>query len=321
MGRVTVYGSVALGAAAALMLCACAPDDPAAADASSGVVRVVTSTDVYADIVRSIGGDDVEVKALISSDSGADPHSYEATARDQLAVRNAQLVIANGGGYDDFLTQALDAAGRDRKVLTAVTEAHHEDEGAAAATSSPAPHDHGDGSNEHVWYDLEAMSALATATATALGDLRPAERSDFTSRARTFQAGLTELMDRQDHIRAEHNGTAVAITEPVPLYLLADCGLVNRTPQGFSEAIEEGTDVPVRVLQETLDLFTGHAVDLLVYNSQTTGPQTERVSAAAEHAGIPVVPMSETLPSGQSYLAWMGANLDAVEAALTGPGS
>lgn len=319
-------GLVVLGLAAVLTLTACgggnSPDVSAApTGAARDRIRVVTATDVYADITRSIGGDAVDVRALISSDSGADPHSYEATARDQLAVERAHLVVANGGGYDDFLTQALDAAGGQRRVVTAVAEAHHEDEGAAAAASSPAPHDHGDGANEHVWYDLKAMSALSTGIASALGDLRPAEKAAFTARAGEFRAGLAELMGRQGRIREQHDGTAVAVTEPLPLYLLGDAGLVDKTPAEFSEAIEEGTDVPARVLQETLGLFSGHAVDLLVYNSQTTGPQTDRVKGAAEKAGIPVVPMSETLPAGEHYLDWMRANLDALEAALGGGAS
>jgi len=318
-----VRGLVVIGLTAVLTLTACG-----GGDSSDGVsaapptgatgerIPVVTATDVYADITRTIGGDAVDVRALISSDSGADPHSYESTARDQLAVERAQLVIVNGGGYDDFLTQALDAARGERTVVTAVTEAHHEDEGAGAAASSPAPHDHGDGGNEHVWYDLKAMSALATGIASALGDLRPADKAAFTARAGEFRAGLAELMDRQGRIREEHGGAGVAVTEPLPLYLLADAGLVDRTPEQFSEAIEEGTDVPARVLQQTLGLFSAHAVDLLVYNSQTTGPQTDRVKDAAETAGVPVVPMSETLPAGEHYLDWMRANLDALQAAL-----
>jgi zinc/manganese transport system substrate-binding protein len=285
--------------------------------AAAGPVRVVTATDVYADIVRSIGGDAVDVQALVSSDSGADPHSYEATARDQLAVKDAQLVIANGGHYDEFLTKALDAAGGERTVLTAVTEAA-DHEGEAAAASSPAPHDHGEDSNEHVWYDLKAMTVLATGIAGALSALRPSDSAAFTSRAGAFQNELSDLMDRQDHIRKHHGGTAVAVTEPLPLFLLADCGLVDKTPAEFSEAIEEGTDVPARVLQETLDPFFNHTVELLAYNSQTTGPQTERVQDAAAKAGIPVVPMSETLPAGLDYLSWMRANLDALEKALDG---
>jgi zinc/manganese transport system substrate-binding protein len=302
-------------AALALAGCSAAEDD---ARATAAPVQVVTATDVYADIARQIGGEDVEARSLVSSAGGTDPHSHETTARDVLAVKRADLVIVNGGDYDEFLTRALDAAGGDREVLTAVGVAHHEDEGAAAAASSPAPHDHGPDSNEHVWYDLKAMGALATVLAETLSALRPAGRDGFTARAQTFLAGVSDLMDRQASIRESHGGTPVAVTEPLPLYLLADCGLVDRTPAEFSEAIEEGTDVPVRVLRRTLDLVIDRTVALLVYNSQTTGPQTREVKDAAGGAGVPVVAMSETLPPGQTYLGWMRSNLDAVAAALAG---
>jgi zinc/manganese transport system substrate-binding protein len=84
----------------------------------------------------------------------------------------------------------------------------------------------------------------------------------------------------------------------------------------FSEAIEEDTDVPVDVLQETLALFSDRQVRALVYNEQTTGPQTEQVLAAARAAGIAVVPVTETLPDGEDYLTWMTGNVQAVAAAL-----
>jgi zinc/manganese transport system substrate-binding protein len=109
----------------------------------------------------------------------------------------------------------------------------------------------------------------------------------------------------------------VAITEPVPLYLLEAAGLVNKTPETFSAAIEEDTDVPPAVLKETEDLFDTKQVKLLAYNQQTTGPQTEAVLAAAKRNNIRVVPVTETLPTDQSYLSWMQANLRAVSSALT----
>ena len=92
-------------------------------------------------------------------------------------------------------------------------------------------------------------------------------------------------------------------------------GLVNKTPEEFSEAIEEGTDVPPAVLQETVDLFNTKQVKLLVYNEQTTGPQTEKVLAAAKANSIRVVPVTETLPDGKDYLSWMRRNLRAIQRA------
>jgi len=55
----------------------------------------------------------------------------------------------------------------------------------------------------------------------------------------------------------------------------------------------------------------------LVYNEQTTGPITEQVLQAAHGSGVPVVPVTETLPDGEDYLSWMASNLTRIEAALS----
>jgi zinc/manganese transport system substrate-binding protein len=102
----------------------------------------------------------------------------------------------------------------------------------------------------------------------------------------------------------------------VPGYLLDALGAVNRTPLEFSKAIEEGSDVPATAMQETLGLFTGGEVKALVYNEQTSGPETEHVRQAAKDAGVAVVPVTETLPAGQDYLSWMRANIQHIVAAL-----
>jgi zinc/manganese transport system substrate-binding protein len=75
------------------------------------------------------------------------------------------------------------------------------------------------------------------------------------------------------------------------------------------------------VLNETEQLFDTKQVKLLAYNAQTTSAQTEAVLAAAQRNNVPVVPMTETLPPGQSYLSWMQANLQAVSTALNDSGN
>ena len=71
------------------------------------------------------------------------------------------------------------------------------------------------------------------------------------------------------------------------------------------------------MLIETEDLFDTKQVKVLAYNQQTTGPQTEAVLAAAERNSIGVVPVTETLPTDQTYLSWMKANLQALSGALS----
>jgi zinc/manganese transport system substrate-binding protein len=308
-----------------LLLTACSPQAEPSSEASEGI-NVVASTNVYGDIAKTIGGDRVSVTAIITKTS-QDPHSYEATAQDRLAVSKADLVIENGGGYDDFIhTLAEDSNLDDGKVLNAVELsglAHPEGEEPASAeathTESAAghedAHDHGE-FNEHVWYSLHAMEELADDISAKLADIDPASAGTFEANAATFKSTLEELHKKLDSLKGAAAGAAVAVTEPVPLYLLEDAGLVNATPGDYTAAIEEGSDVPPAVLKAATDLVASKSVRLLAYNEQTEGPQTESLKKAAEAAGVPVLDFKETLPEGKTYLQWMTDNVDNVSKVL-----
>lgn len=296
----------------------------AASGEDDGRLAVVASTDVYGDIAASIGGDLVSVTSLIDS-AAQDPHSYEASARDRLAVSNAALVIENGGGYDPFITSLLDASPSDARVVIDVVDVsglapddadeHAEDEPAEDEHAEEDDHAHIEGFNEHVWYDLHTVELLAETIAETLTELDPAGKATFDANAETFLAELETVHEQAAELAAQVDGREFALTEPVPAYLFAELGLVNVTPEAFSEAIEEGADVAPRDLDAMLDIIDSTSLLLLAYNDQTTNAQTEQVRAAAEAAGVPVVSFTETLPDGLNYLEWMTANLDAIAAA------
>ncbi|MFJ6728053.1 metal ABC transporter substrate-binding protein [Streptomyces sp. NPDC091281] len=270
---------------------------------SSSKVTVVASTNVYGDITEQIGGDKVDVTSIIS-DPDQDPHSYEASTQNQLALSKAKVVIENGGGYDDFVDRMLKSSGNSGAERI----------NAVKVSGKTAPE--GEELNEHVWYDFPTVSKLADRIAAALGKADSANADTFTKNAEAFKKKLTALETKEADIKKAHHGEGVGITEPVPLYLTEAAGLDNKTPEEFSEAIEEGDDVSPKTLQETLKLYSGKKVAALVYNEQTSGPQTEKVKKAAENAGIPVVPVTETLPEGKDYIGWMTSNVDALAAAL-----
>ncbi|QKG20370.1 metal ABC transporter solute-binding protein, Zn/Mn family [Actinomadura verrucosospora] len=298
----------ALGAAAAAVpafaLAACGSSSEAApAKRSGGTVQVVASTNVYGDIARTIGGGKVHVTAFIS-DPAQDPHSYEAGTRNRLALARAGVVIENGGGYDDFMGTMLKASASKAEVLDAVR---------ISGRTAPA----GGELNEHVWYDLPSMALLADRLSAALAKADPAGAGTFTANATAFKARLKDLEGKVAALKAAHTGEGVAITEPVPLYLLEAAGLRNETPEEFSEAIEEGDDVAPRTMRETLGLFGGGKVKALVSNAQTSGPQTEQVEKAAKDNGVPIVPVTETLPSGTDYITWMDGTIAALGKALS----
>jgi len=303
-------------------LAGCSADAPTAGGDAG--IRIVASTDVYGDIAQTVAGDTAEVTSIIR-DSSQDPHEYEATPRDALALADADLVVLNGGGYDEFMNTLLDAHGHEVPVIDAVAlsglapEGHEGQGGDAEDGDAEDDHAHRHGEiNEHVWYSLDAVEALAHELAHELGELAPADAATFSANADALADELDRLRDRAADIAAAHPGATAAITEPVPLYLLELAGVRNVTPDEFSEAVEEGTDAPVLVLQRMLGLVSDGTAELLAYNAQTVGPQTEQVLHAAQDAGTPVASFSELLPEGEHYATWMAANLDAIEAALAG---
>ncbi|MER7406399.1 zinc ABC transporter substrate-binding protein [Streptomyces sp. NPDC000070] len=271
--------------------------------AASSAVPVVASTNVYGDIVERIGGGQVKVTSIIS-DPDQDPHSYEASTQNQLALSKAKVVVENGGGYDDFIDRMLKSSDNSSAEVVNAVE--------VSGKTAPA----GEELNEHVWYDFPTVGRVADRIAAALGEADPDDAATFARNAEDFKAELKPLEAREAQIEKDHGGEPVAITEPVPLYMIEAGGLENATPEEFSEAIEEGDDVSPRTLRDTLALFTDKRVEALVYNEQTSGPQTDKVEQAARTAGIPVVPVTETLPEGKDYIGWMTANVDALASAL-----
>ncbi|MGX5681718.1 metal ABC transporter solute-binding protein, Zn/Mn family [Schumannella luteola] len=319
--------SLAIGAvaASALLLAGCSA--PATPDGDDSRISVVASTNVYGDLAATIGGNLVDVTSIITG-ANQDPHSFEASARDQLAVSEADLVILNGGGYDPFMETLVAASGTTAPVIEAVEASglldddhdDHADDDHADDSSTDATddgHDHIEGFNEHVWYDLHGVIHVVEHIAEELAAIDAANADTYTANADALTTELESLEARADELHTALEGEGAAMTEPVPGYLLAAVGLDNLTPEAFTEAIEEGADVPPTALQQTLDLFADNAVVVLAYNSQTASPETERVRAAAQDAGVPVLDFTETLPDGQTYVSWMTANLDAIQAALT----
>ncbi len=300
--RGPLFGGLVTTVALTLLAACGSPDGADSSADGTSTVHVVASTDVWGDVAKTVGGDAVTVTSLISGPT-VDPHSFEASSTTLLAVSKADVVIENGGGYDDFMGRVLSSSGSKAAVLDAVDIS-----GRKAAAGSEL--------NEHVWYDLPSVAKVAAAIAKELGEQRPDQADRFTARADRLTTRIQGLRAQEAQLRRRVAGERIAVTEPVPLYLTEAAGLVDATPERFSEAVEDGGDVSPLVLQQTLDLFTDHRVVALVYNEQTAGAVTDRVLDGARTAGIPVVGVTETLPSGLDYIGWMQRNLTEVRDAV-----
>lgn len=281
-------------AAVALVAAGCGGGtDTASAD---GRIPVVASTNVWGSVVQAVGGTDVSVQSLIN-DPSADPHSYQDKPEDATLLTNAKLVIYNGGGYDDFFTKLVTAAGANAKQVNAYDVAGHPE-----------------GENEHVWYELATVKKVADKIADDLAVIDPDHKDTYASNAKAFDAKLDALATKAEAIP---DGKVVS-TEPVAHYLLDTAGMTDVTPPAFSEAIEEETDPPIVAVADTTDLISGKQVVALINNDQTETNVTNQLISAAKTAGVPVVNVSETLPPGVTdYVEWMTKEIDSLAGAVS----
>lgn len=343
--RVLLIAPLALSIAA-LAGCSSAAGSAVSTDDATNDPRphVLATTNVYADIVTAVGADDVVVDAIITN-AAQDPHEYEVAVGDKLLASHADLFVMNGGGYDSYMPGLIPegapviVAAESASDAPDVLENEHdhsdhdhdhatEDHATESAdehdhdhaTESADAHDHAtEGAdehdapfNEHVWYDPDIMRAVADQIAAELGKLDPAHASDFEKRAAEFGTGIDELDTQLAEAKTQYAGKSIFVTEPVPLRLTDRMGLVNETPEAFSEAVEEGQDVPPATLLASLKIIQSGDLGAVIVNAQTGGSETTQVSQEAEKEGVPVVEFAELLPEGQSYLSWMKANITAL---------
>lgn len=279
-----------------------ATDAPGAPTAAVGGPRlpVVGTENFYADLLTRIGGTRVQVTSFID-DPNANPHAFESSPEDAAIVADANVVILNGLGYDDFMQQLLGSTADPQRLVIDVQNLL----------------DLPDGANAHVWYDPATMPRVAALVTQALTALEPRNAAYFQAREQAYLASLQPIAAKVATLKAAYAGTPIAFTEDVAGYLTEQIGLVVKTPSGFMRAIEQGTDPAPADLATEQDLLTKKLVHVLVYNSQVVSPLTQQIHDLAQQNGIPIVGVTETVPpTYPGYAAWQLGQLDALEQAL-----
>lgn len=267
---------------------------------AGGKLNVVAAEDVYGNIASQIGGPRVAVTSLLTSPS-ADPHLFEPGTSSALAAAGAKVVLQNGLGYDAFMTRLEDSSpNKSRSVVT----------------MADVLRIHGKDANPHLWYDVPRLDRIAGAISAAFVRADPSHAAGYRGGLKRFERSLAPLRREVAAIRTRFHGTPVAYTEPVPGYLVAAAGLRNFAPASFTRPIEQGTEPSPSAVAAMSELIAQHRVRVLLYNAQAVSPITARLQAAAQKAGIPVVPMTETLPPHRSFQQWQLEQARALAAAL-----
>jgi len=166
-----------LAAVAAVLACGGQP--PGKGD---GGLRVVATTTIVGDLVRTIGGPDVRLEALMGP--GVDPHLYKASAGDVRRMSSARAIFYNGLHLEGKMTEVLARMDERGVAAVAVGECLPPDRLITSAAFSGL-HD------PHVWFDVGLWARATGCVADALAALDPPHGDAFRDRARAYQGELT----------------------------------------------------------------------------------------------------------------------------------
>ena len=292
-------GVLLTGTVAALLLAATGCGSSGAAD-TKGTISAVGAESEYENVLGQIGGRYVHVSAILDNPN-TDPHTFEASPQVAQEIGSAQLIVQNGVGYDSWMNKIESASPNPKRKVITVQQVL----GLPASTPNP-----------HLWYDPATMPAVAKAMAADLSALQPAHKAYFQARLRAFDRSLAPWLAAIARFKAGYPGTTAATTEPVADYLLTAMGITNLTPFRFQADIMNGVDPAPQDIALVNGLLAQHKVKLFAYNQQVTNSLTTSIRDNALKAGVPVVGVYETMPTGYDYQRWMLAEVNAIGKAV-----
>lgn len=252
-------------------------------------VNVVTTTNVYGDIAKQVVGKYGTVTPLISN-GDVDPHDFEPTTKTAHQINKADLVIANGLGYDSWANRLAKA--NHKKIVDVGSDIMHFKKD----------------SNPHIWYDLKMPKKYVNYLVDKLGKIDPKHKSQFKENGMKYLKKITKLQEDQAQINGK-NSKPVFVSEPVFDYMLEDTGF-KIADKDFEEAVENETDPSAKVIQQMNKAINDKQIAFFVNNTQASSSTVNSFVRLAKKSKIPVIEVRETMPNGVSYVNWMQDNIN-----------
>jgi zinc/manganese transport system substrate-binding protein/manganese/iron transport system substrate-binding protein len=183
--------AVLVGLVTAVALAGCGSSATAGPD---GRLSVVATTPILSDFARQIGGDRVTVYDVIKPN--VDPHEYESSPADLVALATAQVVVRNGVGLEPWLDDAVKSSDSTARVvdvsrglrLRSASGPEHEN----GASGPPAPDSAGE-QDPHIWQDPRNAEQMVASTRDAFAAADPADAVLFRRNATSYLSQLRAL--------------------------------------------------------------------------------------------------------------------------------
>jgi manganese/zinc/iron transport system substrate-binding protein len=322
MLRHVVYGFVLVVACG---LAGCAADMAAEPQASGHAshpfsgeypIQIVCTTGPVADMLRSLGGEHVEITALMGP--GVDPHLYRAVSGDVEKLSQADMVFYNGLHLEGRMAELFEQLSR-RKPTFAVTHSLVE----AKDPRLRKPPEFEGYYDPHVWHDPKMWADCVKYAAKVLGEFDPPHRDDYNTNRDAY---LNEL-DEADRYCREQLATipspqrALVTAHDAFNYFCQAYGLESMPLKGVSTEEE----VTIGRMEEVVAFLVEHKVKAVFVESATAPQIVKALIEPCRERGHEVhIPERELYadalgPAGSgadNFLGMIKANVDTIVVAL-----
>ena len=295
---------------------------------AAAALRVVTTTTLLADLVAQVGGSRVNVHSILPK--GGEVLTFDPTPADVQRITEAQLVVMNGLGLDEWLGKLVTDAGSTAPVVELAEDLdgvellegghHHEDEHEEDEHEEDEHHDdehEGEEFNPHLWLNVAYASRYVDRIEEALVAAAPADAATFSAGADAYRQRLADLhawaIEETGRIPADARHV-VSFHEAFPYfaaaYGLEIVGTIVDAP---------GQDPSAGELADLVRTIRDNDVRAIFAESQFSDAL---VQTLAQETGVTVVAnlYSDSLGDApaDSYEGMMRWNVEQVVAALTG---
>jgi manganese/zinc/iron transport system substrate-binding protein len=282
--------------------------------AQDGRIRVVATIGQIADAVTNVGGDLVQVEALMGP--GIDPHLYKASEGDIFTLLDADLILYNGLHLEGRMGEVLDEFAAEKVVVPVAENIPHD--------QLLFPEQFAGQYDPHVWFDPTLWAYVVERVEQALIEVDPENAETYAANADAYLAELA-AMDAESLAKIatipEENRVLVTAHDAFN-YFGRHFGLEVVGLQGMSTETEAG----VGDLQDVTNLIVELGVPAIFVESSVSPRTIEAVQAAVRDRGHEVAIGGELFSDAMgaegtvegTYLGMVEHNVDTITEALGG---
>lgn len=269
-------------------------------------------------VAKRIGGEHIEVTNLVPA--GVEPHDYEPTAKDMVALSGADIFAYNGSGLELWVEKAVTNLDKNKTTVVNATEGldlisavDHEHEG--EGHTEEAGHDHGD-LDPHVWLDPMQLKAQAEKVKNTLVQKDQAHAADYEKNYTQLATDLEQLDKEFKDMVTQAPKKEFMVSHSAFSYMAKRYGLEQVSISGVDPSDEPST----AELKSLVEHVKEHNISYVFFETLVSPKVAEVI---AKEAGVKTATLNpleglteEDVKAGRDYLSIMRDNMNTLKTAL-----